>query len=202
MSDAFSDIVKDEQRSKNIHSFLKALVFYLEGDLPAKEVLKRAEIASGGSRGFFSSPVDFVTDLEKELKQLKRGTEKTWAKTLFRYRDSDLFFHLCTLSPWSLLEVACVEYGMGFARITKYPERHWIGEEYINEIIYRKNWFIYDCDDYLIVFDSDNHHKVFWIGNSTGYKCKDGMFRSLKKPRRKNDWTGSGTEEQREKYCR
>ncbi len=202
MSDAFSDAAKDEQRSKNVHSFLKALVFYLEGDLPAKEVVKRAEIASGGSRGFFSSPVDLVTDLEKELKQLKRGAEKTWAKTLFRYRDSIFFYHLCTLSPWNLLEVACVDYGMGFARIKRYPDEARIGEGDINEIIIRKKWIIYDSDDYLVVIYSDNHHKVFWIGNSTGYKCRDGAFYSLKKPRRRNDWTGSGTEEQREKYCR
>ncbi|GEM_PF-2934184 len=203
MSDALTDIARDERRARNVNNFLRGLIDYLQGNLNEEEVIRRAKIASGGRHGYFSGPVDLVTGLDKELKQLKRGTQKTWAKALFRYRNSDIFFHiLCHLSPWKLSKIVCVDYGMGFARVIRYPEDFLIKEGDINKAISEKDWITYDCDDYLVVFYSDNSRKVFWIGNSTGYQCKDNVYRWLERPRKRSEWTGSGTMEQREKYCR
>lgn len=198
MSDALSDIAQDNRRAEAINEYLRGLVAYLKKELPVREVKKKAKIASGGSHGYFSGPVDLVSDLNETLRNLKNGDKEAWSKLLFRFWESCHFFELYSLSPWNGKTLIRVDYGINFVEVKSHPAG-WIAESVVNKTIQEKDWFIYDCDDYLVVLGESN--EAFWIGNETAYQCSDGCCRSLIKPRERKRWTGSGTMRQRAEFC-
>ncbi|MDP3052971.1 MAG: hypothetical protein Q8N22_03440 [bacterium] len=198
MSDAFSDIAQDQRRAEAINEYLRVLVAYLNKKLPVREVKKKAKIVSGGSSGYFSGPVDFISGLSETLRNLKNGDKETWAKLLFRFWESCYFFELYGLSPWNGKTLIRVDYGMHFVNVKSHPAG-WIAEEVINKIISEKDWLTYDGDDYLIVLGEPR--EAFWVGNSTFFGCSDGRYGSLTKPRERKRWTGNGTMRQRAEFC-
>ncbi len=205
MSDAFTDIARDERRARLVDNYTRDLISYLEGNLSKKKLRERAKTASGGRHGYWSGPRDFITDFDKNLRSLKRGGKTTWGKLLLSFQNSHYLGYLFTLSPWyKKASVVIIDYGFGFIcnyEVFARDDGMEVTIPEAEELIRAKDWIVRFCDKYLVAV-SKTESRVYWLGNTIGFGCSDGACYSLIRPRKKKDWTGWGTVEQRERYCK
>ncbi len=201
MGDAFTHLAKDQRREENINRYLRGLIALLENDLPIEELEKLAKKASGGGYGFFSGPVDFYSnDFGEEIKKLKSGNKKIWMKLIFKLWKTDYLSYLHYLSPWKKDTLVYVDYGYGFLKtFDTSPDTGKVSVGEVEEMIRKKDWIINDCDKYLIII-SEEKQKVHWMENTRGFGFGGGMVKRLKRPRKKSEWTGDGTVEEKKKF--
>lgn len=120
MSDALTDINRDQTREKKVSDCLEKLCTYLED--PSKdnyETLKAsAKSADSIPRGYYHGRTNLEEDLESLLSKLRNGDEIEWARFLSAFyssiRDSDLYKRFENLSPFKGKIVIRVSYGNGF----------------------------------------------------------------------------------------
>ena len=202
MGDASSHFAKDVRRADNIDNYLIGLIAYLQGKLSIKELEKRAKIASGGGYGYFSGPVDFITNFEEDMKKLKRGNKATWTKIIFNLWETSALPFLYHLSPWeNKIGLVYVYYSSLLYKFGIFPSNLKMIIPEVEKLIIGKDWITYDWDKYLIVVLANRQSKIYWIGNGQSFSCGDAGLRSLKKPRKQKEWTAGGTIAQRKKFC-
>lgn len=210
MSDALTDIARDNGRASDYHSYMKELLDFVSGKSSKENVRKKAEDASGGSYGYWSGPLNLTKDLDRLLEGLwfRNGNRQVWAELLYDVViDSESFLyweapHFHDLSPfWDKILIS-VDYGCGFSFLKCLPAGY-VSKSVINGIIKDKDWITRDCDKYLVVLNSDGKTgDTYWIKNSTRYSIKkDGsdIYHNLKIPRLRSDWDDS--QRARKKYC-
>ena len=82
MSDALSDIARDQERGEYLDNFYKNLTDYLEN--PSDEKLgnlKRiAEMTDSVRGGYWGGKTNLLKNLEKRLKELGEGNKNSWAR--------------------------------------------------------------------------------------------------------------------------
>ncbi|MBI2635231.1 MAG: hypothetical protein HYW79_01665 [Parcubacteria group bacterium] len=153
MSDALSDIARDEERSARFGFFLDKVIEYVKN--PSQDTLKIAvgavEAVDNVGRGYFGGPTNLGNNMENHLNGLvsedKTIKETEWAKLLALSIKSQQFQKLKALSPFADKLVVFVDYGMGFVYI--------MGLEFFKDLIAKsiksQGMKTYDCDDYLII---------------------------------------------------
>lgn len=158
MSDALTDISRDEQRARNFARFLVALQNWLcdSSKKDYKKVVEAAKSTDAVRRGYWGGETSISVNIEERLKKLKNGNKNEWAKVLSwiingHWRE---FHELKKFSPFNDKLLFMVDYGSGFMDVHAEPDApfklsNWV----INRIVASKNMKTYDCDDYLIALD-------------------------------------------------
>ncbi len=184
--------------SNVIANFNEAVLGYLEGELTKEKLVKKQEASNEAKNGIFL----------KNLAKSKKGDETAWAKLLHHFWDDHIMLRrLYYLSPWNNNHSFLVrlDYGPGFLQnFGKFPDGMGACDlDELERIIKERDWMLGDNDRYLIVMwpTAVRTAKAFWIGNPTAFKCRDGVLRNLKKPRRAKEWWGE-RKSQREKFFR
>ena len=162
MSDALSDIARDQRRGQRYMSYLDTIRVFLAK--PTKKnrqaVSKVALNTDQVQRGYFSDRTSLAEQVDVLLSGLKSGDKRIWAKFLFSLRDNWEFQKFKKLSPFTGQLLISVDYGCGFVNF------HGDLEHFIADIIAKgKGWKTYDADDYVVVLPMPNtkRAKVFWI---------------------------------------
>lgn len=163
MSDALTDIARDQERGRLFDEYLESLRLYLID--PTQEsknkVLALASRTDSVSRGYFGGRTNLKEETEKRIDSLQQGNEEAWAKFLFSLEDRHVFQIFKALSPFANKLVIAVDYGCGFVNF------HGDVESLIEDIVRKnKGWKTYDTDDYLVVLNKPNINKaeVHWVG--------------------------------------
>ena len=88
MSDALTDLAKDNMRGEKLYKYFLKLIEYLK--VPEEE--KRLELINASdevdsiSGGYFISRTRIKERLEKQLNNLQEGNKEEWAKVLRQIR--------------------------------------------------------------------------------------------------------------------
>lgn len=169
MSDALTDISRDQERGRRYDTFLKALKAYLKEPTPDNrgEVVRLAQETDEVVGGYFGGRTRLAEDIEKKLDLLSGGDRAAWAKFLFSLHDTRDFKDLKKLSPFAGKLLVVADYGIGFVTFRGDVEN------FVDSIIQGdKGWRIYDADKYVVVMDQPDRSKaeVFWVGDGRGRK--------------------------------
>lgn len=120
MSDALTDIARDQERGAFFQRYLLRIKEYVlnPNSDTSKAVVEAAETVDSIRRGYWTSETDLSENIENRLKRLvsedKIVKEAEWAKLLGIAIKSSQFQELKALSPFADKTVAFVDYGMGF----------------------------------------------------------------------------------------
>jgi len=149
MSDALTDIARDETRGKLISEYLDCLLTYLKKPTKKnhRQVMKSAQQADDIPRGYFGSPTNLSKQLDDELEKLKQGDKTMWARFLagFKETSSGIYKEFKQLSPFSNKLLIKIDYGMGFSTIKTEGF-----EEQAHRHLREQDYKAYDCDKYLL----------------------------------------------------
>jgi len=161
MSDALTDIDRDERRSKLYNQYLESLRAYLlePTEENMNKVIEKASDTDDVPRGYFGNRTSMTNNLRTKIELLGSGDKEAWAKFLFGLDGND-FRVFKLLSPFAKKLLIAVDYGIGFVNF------HGDVESLINQIIRNgKGWKTYDTDNYLVAFDQPeiDDAEVFWI---------------------------------------
>ncbi len=162
MSDALTDIARDERRAQLYADYLQALRVFLQDQTPEnKEAIMIAAAATDQiRRGFHSSRTNLVKKISETIDLLVSGDKGTWAKLLFNLMIESDIEAFKALSPFAGKMLLSVDYGCGFVRIGGDIE------PFLNRLIGQdKNLKTYDGDEYLVVMDQPNisDAEVHWL---------------------------------------
>jgi hypothetical protein len=174
MSDALTDIARDERRATKYHRYTEALLDHLEGKATVEQVVDAAKMTDDVPSGYWGDKTDLERDITGRLERLRDGDEGEWSKLLDLLSQQpswriDLYYRAKAISPWPDRLLIHVDYGLGFAT-TRCPDLH--------RIIAGAEMRTHDCDDYMVAIEvSDDDPLVMWTGcGIVGY---DGPRRSL-----------------------
>jgi hypothetical protein len=107
MSDALTDIARDQKRTAAAEDYIRAVLAYVQvprSPSKAPAVIACAQRCDNVPRGFWQGSINFASCAERTLRGLRDGDLVTWAKTL--RLASHLFpwgrevISLIALSPW------------------------------------------------------------------------------------------------------
>ena len=100
MSDAFSDIGRDEEREKFMNKYFNALADYLENDSLANGgvLIISAQRVDSVKRGYFGKETNITSWLSEITKKLKEKDKKFWGQLLEEAKFSDSYEKLKKLS--------------------------------------------------------------------------------------------------------
>ncbi|MDD5099120.1 MAG: hypothetical protein PHP35_02150 [Candidatus Colwellbacteria bacterium] len=163
MSDALTDLARDEERDRCISKYLEAVCYFLKDqtDDNKRIAVEAARGADEVPKGFFGGQTSLAKNIEELLEKLASGDKQAWAKFLFGLGETGHDFHILkSLSPFAGKLLISVDYGCGFANFRGEVE------SLIFSIIHEgKGWKTYDADDYLIALPMPNtaEAEVFWI---------------------------------------
>ena len=208
MSDALSDIAHDERRFRNSRDFWLTLLKFVGEEATEDNLKEAASIASGGSHGYFSSPVYFEDDIDSVIEGLKSNDKQVWAKILWQSMDyinrwpGDNFGALLELSPFKDHVIVQVWYAHGWSKLKPFPDGY-ISDSLVDKIVEAHNWVTNDSDKYLIVLNEDNKTgEAFWLRCDALFGIETNgcmVYHRLKKPRVTGDW--KDTEDKIREYC-
>lgn len=162
MSDALSDIARDQARGRCYSSYLEAICVYLADPSEEKRqvVIAAASDTDTVRGGYFGSKTNFSDDVANLLEGLKNGDKPTWAKFLSSLCSNQHDYAvLRTFSPFQDRTLVFVNYGCGF--VTLYGDI----QPLLDSIIHDENMRTYDCDKYLVSLSRLDTAKaeVLWI---------------------------------------
>lgn len=168
MSDAFTDIARDEQRARNFACFLTALQNWLVDSSKEnyKKVIEAAKSTDAVRRGYWGGQTSISVNIKERLKKLKNGNKVEWAIVLSWIIDGHWreFQELKKFSPFNEKLIFIVDYNEKLIFIVDYDGAfmnvhaepaapfklsNWL----VNRIIEAQNFKICDSDRYLIALD-------------------------------------------------
>jgi len=150
MSDALTDIARDQRRSERYREYLEQLVKYLKNpsDQNYKKLEESAQITDSVPRGLWQGQSELEKGLLERAKKLKEGDKREWARTLWDLEEeSTIYRKLKEISPFNRKFLIKVDYGDGFVAIGGELQSK------IEDSIYERDYQTRDCDDYLLVLD-------------------------------------------------
>lgn len=189
MSDALTDISRDEQRAKNFSKYLSALKSYLTDSSRKNftKVIEAAKSTDAVRSGYWGGQTSISVNIKERLKKLRNGNNTEWARTLSWLMsclikdDWRHFWELKKLSPFSDKLLFMVDYGRGFMDVHAEPNApfklsNWV----VNWIIASKNMKIYDADDYLVALDKKiNPYELRDLADSDNRKKHDQILQII-----------------------
>jgi len=166
MSDALTDIARDDRRAKAYRGYFGRLYDYLQES--SKENYKKLEEAAKETdavpRGYWGSPTNLEKWLKERVKKLKQGDKIEWARILRRNIDYRVHEKLKAISPFANKVLINVDFGCGFVNIKLEGL-----ESIVANLIAKHNFKAYDADDYLIALDIPE--QAFKDGEVVWYGC-------------------------------
>ncbi|MBI2446603.1 MAG: hypothetical protein HYV51_02155 [Parcubacteria group bacterium] len=164
MSDALTDIARDEQRGALFEKFLITVKNYIESvsQDTFTAAIKAAEAVDEVRGGYWGGKTNLKKSAENYLTKLTAKDEtirkSEWAKFLFEIRDSYYFRALKKISPFADCLLINIDYGYGFVTIRG------LGG-FFDKLIREAGMQTYDCDKYLIVMPEIkvNTSEVYWV---------------------------------------
>lgn len=89
MSDALSDIARDERRAKELEKYLSALLDYLKNQIDENflKVKQAAENVDSVGRGYWRGSTNFAKTLKEDVEALLKGDKKEWINILMIVKD-------------------------------------------------------------------------------------------------------------------
>ena len=164
MSDALSDLARDEQRSRGFRSYLIALKAFLQTPTAKNKVqaVQMAEATDNVRGGFWGGRTSLAKTADEVISKLQAGDKETWAKFLFTIKDDSLFPEFKALSPFAGKMIIVADYGCGFVRFS--GELESFVESLISD---GKGWRTYDADKFIVVLDEPKRDDidVVWAGS-------------------------------------
>jgi len=88
MSDALTDIARDEVRSKAFSRYANTMLRYVMGGATLEEVVKAADCVDDVPTGYWGSRTKFSDGAKETAEKLKANDPATWAKMIFLLKDS------------------------------------------------------------------------------------------------------------------
>ncbi|MBM3255915.1 MAG: hypothetical protein FJZ04_00365 [Candidatus Moranbacteria bacterium] len=174
MSDALTDIARDEQRGRLWSKYLYAIEVFLEEPTNnnRRRVAELARETDSVRGGYMSGITNLQENLEETLNGLMKGNKEVWVKFLSTMRNApDLFKRFKSISPFPDKLFILVDYGCGFVNF--YGEL----EEFVRSLIENsKGWQTYDGDKYALVLDMPAIESpgIYWLSHfgATGPRPK------------------------------
>ena len=167
MSDAMTEIARDEQRGRFYGNYLEALREFLinHRDEDRIETINLAEKTDGVGRGYWGGQTSIESSTETTIFALQAGDKDVWARFLFSLKDKHHFQTFKALSPFADKLLVSVDYGSGF--VTFHGEIELLMESIIRN---GKGWKTYDTDKYVVALDNPNQDEaeVFWVSCGIG----------------------------------
>lgn len=161
MSDALTDIARDDRRAREYGSYVEALLDHLEDKVEIGPVIEAAKRTDEVPRGYWGGRTDISTSVEERIGKLRSGDEREWARLLdMLSRDGTWAHHRYhrakALSPWKDRLLIHVDYGCGFNTI-HCPD--------LDAIVRRAGMKTYDADDYVVAVPVQAEEPtVLWTG--------------------------------------
>lgn len=168
MSDALTDISRDEKRSAYFENYLITLSNYLAK--PSKKIYEKLKNAGESidvvPRGYFGGRTNFSQNFNDFMNGLCNKDVKTWCELLNMSKDSIVYEKLHKLSPLSDKILIHVDYGNGFCDID-------LGdfEKMIHDKIRGADFRTFDCDNYNLVLPKDKLEKVIEEAKIVWLRC-------------------------------
>jgi len=176
MSDALTDIARDQRRAENLEKFLELLAKYIEN--PKRKtrvaVLAAATATDEVRGGYWGASTDIVKDLEAKIALLLTGERTEWARILSLAERTHAYRRLKALSPFANDILIKADYGMDCLTFSAKEI-----DNLIYEIVRRRKLVAYDCDKYLIVLPGIDLKKTdaIWLDSGrrgvTGPRVKE-----------------------------
>ena len=170
MSDALTDIARDQRRGRNYYGFLTLLTDYLEKKADDKEllgqVIEAAKDTDAVGGGYWGGRTQLSVSLEERIRLLRESDRTEWAKLLAQTSsEPSVYQRLKAISPFPAALLVQVDYGCGF--VTFKGEL----EEFFAKLIRnQKGWQTYDCDEYLVVLPMPDtkEAEIIWLNCDSG----------------------------------
>ena len=166
MSDALTDMARDERRSRNYYSFLSSLADYLEskdGDQELfEQVVRTAKNTDAVKRGLWGGSTRISDGLVERVERLKQKDPKEWAVLLIEAYEHNYFSfeRLKGISPFVGSLFTFIEIGSGYLRakgeLPKDLDKYQIRDEVYN----KKGRSIYNHSLYAVIFPNGNQGKT------------------------------------------
>jgi len=102
MSDANTDIARDEERNKRIMAYIEVLRDYLASPAPEKRsaVIETARhLDDYKYHGYWTGPTTESSGIEERLDKLVEGDAEAWANFLKRFNEGPILEEFKALSP-------------------------------------------------------------------------------------------------------
>lgn len=100
MSDAHTDIARDEKRIQAIECYLDTLFDYLTANQTIDQLIAAAEKSDAIRRGYHSGRTNFTGEKHKELvDKLAASDQEAWRLFLSRIKDQNLHQKFKAISP-------------------------------------------------------------------------------------------------------
>ncbi len=173
MSDALSEIARDQDRENELQNFYLALTDYLENPSDGKlaDVKKSAENTDSVGGGYLGGGrTNILKNLERKMGELSNGDKTAWAKLLIgayarryegEFHEGEIYSRLKKLSPYADKILLHVDYGIGFSNIKRTMEF----QEAVDDKIKSSGMKVLDADQYLLAFDKNDFEK--FIGRAS-----------------------------------
>lgn len=159
MSDAFTDIARDEDRAANYLDYLTKVAEYLNNS--TKENCERVKSAAQNTdsvkRGYWNGRTGLSSGLDELLERLKQGDKTEWARLLWTVEPyNSIYQELSNLSPFKGQVLLKVDYGVGFVDV---------GKEGLDGVIEGAGFKAGDCDDYIISISPEvlKQMEIVWV---------------------------------------
>ncbi|MFH1978986.1 MAG: hypothetical protein ABII97_01185 [Patescibacteria group bacterium] len=170
MSDALTDIVRDQRRGWNYHNFLGVLTDYLEKKPDDRkllgQVVEAAENTDAVRGGYWGGQTRLSMGIKEKVKLLREGDRTEWAKLLAQtVSDPSIYQRLKVISPFPDALLVHVDYGCGFVTIKGELEKF-----FTKLIRDQKGWKTYDADKYAVILPlpETENVEIIWLDCGIG----------------------------------
>ena len=149
MSDAFTDMAREQNRAGYFFEYLQAVKkFLLKPTARNKKAAIQAAEKADSVRGGIFDGYSISSDASVYLNYLKAGELSTWARFLFMVQNSSEFHNFKALSPFIYKTCVLVDYGTGSVKL------HGDFQPLIDKLISQDyGWKTYDGDKYFVALD-------------------------------------------------
>lgn len=146
MSDALTDIARDQERARAFEAFLEKLTEYLSSPTEAARevVVKYAQYVDAIAGGYLSGKTNLASFVRNNLEGLVNQDRKAWARVLKMALDSTFYYQLKDMSPFRGKVMLIVDYGIGF--VTFEGEI----EDWAYRLLRREGYKTYEGDTYAV----------------------------------------------------
>lgn len=177
MSDALTDIARDERRHEYFCDFVASVIDYCvtPNDHTHQIVLQDAKSCDSVPTGYWRGQTALAKGIEDWLQKLLNQDEFIWIKWLLRIQYNtrehegysrykmSLYDKAKSLSPYKNKTIVEMDYGIGFAHVGGEIKNS------IDKLIETNGLMTYDADRYAIILDQPIQGKVVWLGNGCNY---------------------------------
>lgn len=120
MSDALTDISRDQQRASAYHRYLVAIIHWVESGHGAEQrtaVKEAAEATDLVRGGYWGGGTNISGRIEERLTALETGDPQQWGRLMMEASDEwnpEVKSRLQAASPWKDGALVFADYGIGF----------------------------------------------------------------------------------------